>query len=1164
MAFDPAKYIKDAPVNAGFDPAAYVGATTSSTFDPASYVAEQAPDPQWLQDANAGKTKYTNEDGSLSTVKTVGFEQDGKYLVAPSIRNIMGVSTSLTPEEAVRMAIQQGDAIPFGSQAEGDAFSQKLHSDHEKKFAQTPTKQTASEAFSSPDKRGIGEQLLSALFAPITPAARGVEALQALGAGGTEEETRGARAVNALLGREEVPAADVFTNQTGEGWRIARDKLPDVQFAKKMEGLKDPTGIGPLDAILNLSGKALAGGAGFGQNMLLEALLDPTSYVGIPGAKAIGKAATTVPEALSGAARGSTDDLLKGLVGGLGEGADVSPGAVIGGLDDGLEGAPRAAAEVLSPMSPLKQRIINLQEVHKGLQSLPPGTGSPAEFGAAQDMVRGIGLPPDSPKFPAIPMEGPKPTQLEQILQLEAPKSLPGARQVGVGTTEGMGILPDTQYDFPDEVKTFFSAPEKVPAEYLSKTQDEKSFIDGLVKREIDQLAFNDAKFYADILKQKPRARERFFNFWRRGFSEDGKNFAKEKHGGEIYQEIIQAHKFESQYANHLEGIGEQAFKKYEKLDDFSKAEMYPAIEKAIETGDTSGLKSPLQIELYDAWTRQQAELMPLMEAEGLPTIKDKGYLTWVQDNANSDPSAVFSNSVPGEINASFTKHRGTGDGTYLKNDLVAVMRAHNKKVLHKIFYDPVLAKVKKINETAGPNQGTSKRLNELIKKVVFPEQDPGGLFGWYTGMRYKAGQKWNPFSSLENRGQRHLGRAQVPGEANVLAKELQRPENMKVLGIEKDLEGGISGMASDLGDKYNTLDEGLFPLSEKPNWRDARANGLAQQIVQHPEYQKRVDKGMSRIDAAKEVIDMPAWSVADKSEVPQTVRYRGVRRAEDTATSTQFLNDVGNRPAFYELASKKGGGALKILTQYRRFDSSSFEAIKDLFTKAGKESRILRRGFSDEVAVVDALEARRLLRDGMKTAVKRGKVEKKVADILLPQIDDEIKRLEGIVKELEPTTKLHAAKEVGKFIGNSVMVRSARAGAKVGVFEMLKETGILPEDAKRASFQESLQSQLGAMVPGKGTAEFITDLTGQGDPSYGSNKLNALLTAIPGAGALEQSIPGRPISTILKHRVTKPLNEAYVKPAKKKLSDLVFGKEEKKRPERPTRPAERPTRPER
>lgn len=91
--------------------------------------------PQWLQDADAGKTIYKNPDGSISTVRTVSFDQDGKTFVAPTIRLIDGKPASLGIDAAIDMAAKNGDGIPFDSNNEAEAFAQALHLNHQKRFA---------------------------------------------------------------------------------------------------------------------------------------------------------------------------------------------------------------------------------------------------------------------------------------------------------------------------------------------------------------------------------------------------------------------------------------------------------------------------------------------------------------------------------------------------------------------------------------------------------------------------------------------------------------------------------------------------------------------------------------------------------------------------------------------------------------------------------------------------------------------------------------------------------------------------------------------------------------------------------------------------------------------------------------------------------------------
>lgn len=83
-------------------------------------------DPEWLQQAKQGKTKKVNSNGTFSTVRTIGWEQDGKYLVAPTIRLIGGIPIELNTNHATQLANSKGDAIEFNSQEEADAFVKSL------------------------------------------------------------------------------------------------------------------------------------------------------------------------------------------------------------------------------------------------------------------------------------------------------------------------------------------------------------------------------------------------------------------------------------------------------------------------------------------------------------------------------------------------------------------------------------------------------------------------------------------------------------------------------------------------------------------------------------------------------------------------------------------------------------------------------------------------------------------------------------------------------------------------------------------------------------------------------------------------------------------------------------------------------------------------------
>ncbi len=83
--------------------------------------------PQWVSDMQSGKTLINNPDNSISTMKSITFNADGKVYLAPSIRLVDGQPIQLSPEQAIKFAIQQQDAIPFNSQEEADTYDKALH-----------------------------------------------------------------------------------------------------------------------------------------------------------------------------------------------------------------------------------------------------------------------------------------------------------------------------------------------------------------------------------------------------------------------------------------------------------------------------------------------------------------------------------------------------------------------------------------------------------------------------------------------------------------------------------------------------------------------------------------------------------------------------------------------------------------------------------------------------------------------------------------------------------------------------------------------------------------------------------------------------------------------------------------------------------------------------
>ena len=87
-------------------------------------------EPEWLIQALQGKTVFPQPDGSVSTVRTIGFNADGHEMVAPTIRVLGGEPQQLTNREAIDLAMRQGDAVKFDSIDEANAYSRALHEDH--------------------------------------------------------------------------------------------------------------------------------------------------------------------------------------------------------------------------------------------------------------------------------------------------------------------------------------------------------------------------------------------------------------------------------------------------------------------------------------------------------------------------------------------------------------------------------------------------------------------------------------------------------------------------------------------------------------------------------------------------------------------------------------------------------------------------------------------------------------------------------------------------------------------------------------------------------------------------------------------------------------------------------------------------------------------------
>jgi len=83
--------------------------------------------PGWLQRAmDPSIPAIENEDGTQSTVRTMTVGWDGKQYLIPTIRMIDGKVKQLGKEEAIRIAREKGDGIPFDTVEKADAYSRQL------------------------------------------------------------------------------------------------------------------------------------------------------------------------------------------------------------------------------------------------------------------------------------------------------------------------------------------------------------------------------------------------------------------------------------------------------------------------------------------------------------------------------------------------------------------------------------------------------------------------------------------------------------------------------------------------------------------------------------------------------------------------------------------------------------------------------------------------------------------------------------------------------------------------------------------------------------------------------------------------------------------------------------------------------------------------------
>ena len=74
-----------------------------------------------------------NPDGSISTVRSISFNIDGKEVLIPTIRK--GLNRPMTDSEAIKHYADTGEHLGiFNSPEDADAYSQQLHEEQMKRY----------------------------------------------------------------------------------------------------------------------------------------------------------------------------------------------------------------------------------------------------------------------------------------------------------------------------------------------------------------------------------------------------------------------------------------------------------------------------------------------------------------------------------------------------------------------------------------------------------------------------------------------------------------------------------------------------------------------------------------------------------------------------------------------------------------------------------------------------------------------------------------------------------------------------------------------------------------------------------------------------------------------------------------------------------------------
>lgn len=418
-------------------------------------------------------------------------------------------------------------------------------------------------------------------------------------------------------------------------------------------------------------------------------------------------------------------------------------------------------------------------------------------------------------------------------------------------------------------------------------------------------------------------------------------------------------------------------------------------------------------------------------------------------------------------------------------------------------------------------NEMTKYKFNptvqQALRKVVFPEVKQkvwiDKALDKVGEVSYNAFIKNNPKSILRNKEQQYLAEGYVSQEAKDLGElALKSPESF---GLDDYINKGYSSKMAEADtewtgttEKPSFKDKLAFDYSESQNWKQGRALGFAEGVVQTPEYKDLLATGMT-----------PEVAFATAIKEPR-VMERAMRRGDDLTRFVNLTNEKGFKPDLYETDNPVARQVLR----FTRAATGTPEIYYKMMSRSGRESRILSRGFSDEASVVDTARSLRQMKDGIKQQVKNKELSKDVAAKSLQEIDDELRSAEALIDQIEPRDMGKSLKVLAKSYGRNLAI-NALIGTLVkykGTFPALEEAGIMEEKDRSGQMEDALVRSAFQSIPVAGsildTAGHLAGMQSKYPKNYGEMSVDYALGAganNPTLGILNMmnQIPGRPLS---------------------------------------------------